>query len=69
MEDRKTLIVAIVAGLLILGGVGYGAMKGGQQAPPPVSADVPATQLQNELPADNSQGSSGGDTPQVHSTE
>lgn len=61
--DKKTLIAAVVVGVLVLVGVGVGAMKGGTQAPKetPTYA-APA----NELPPTTQQGSSDG---QVHSKE
>ena len=61
--DKKTLIAAVVVGILVLVGVGVGAMKGGTQAPKdePTYA-APA----NELPPAAPQGSSDG---QAHSKE
>jgi hypothetical protein len=49
--DKKLIVGAVVAGALILGGVGYFAMNqpGGTTATPE-SPSIPATQLKDELP-------------------
>jgi hypothetical protein len=65
MENRNLVIVAIVTGLLVLGGVGYAAYTSGAQKPQEAPS-VPAAQLGNELPAQPQSGSSDG---QAHSTE
>lgn len=60
--DRKTLIIAIVAGLAILGGVGYSAMKGGVSKP----AETPTYPAPaNELPTPPT----GAQDGQAHSKE
>jgi flagellar basal body-associated protein FliL len=66
MENRNLIIVAIVAGLLVLGGVGYAAFTGGTQQAQE-SQSVPAQQLVGtEQPQQQQQSGSDG---QAHSTE